>query len=86
MRLFSLFLLSAFPGAMAQWLSQARAESDALPSSLLFPWEQGFLGVVFGTRLPLEPFGYRGLPVPLRVEPTLAVPAKASPAVPAEDK
>ena len=57
---------------MALWLSQARAEARNLPPSLLFPWERGFLGVVFGTRLPLEPFGYHGVEVPVRMEPALA--------------
>ena len=60
---------------MAQWLSQSRAEVQQLPDALLYPWERGFLGVVFGTRLPLEPFGYRAMAVPMRVEPALPAPA-----------
>ena len=71
---------------MAQWLSQARAETGTIPPSLQFPWERGFLGVVFGYRLPLEPFGYIGLEVPLRVEPVLAEPPRAAPAAPAKEK
>ena len=67
---------------MAQWLSQSRAEVQQLPDALLYPWERGFLGVVFGTRLPLEPFGYRAMAVPMRVEPALPAPASTPEAPP----
>ena len=43
-------------------------QDAAFPEALLFQGERGFLGVVLGARLPLEPLGYRAAEVPARVE------------------
>ena len=71
---------------MTSWLSQSRAMAPPVPEALLYPWERGFLGVVFGHRLPLEPYGYRGLEVPVRVEPALVAPAQVEPARTSPDR
>ena len=64
---------------MAQWLSVAQGEASSLPPALQYPWERGFLGVVFGYRDPIELWGMRGAQVPVRVEPALARPAPIAP-------
>ena len=61
------------------WLSFARGEAVSPPDSLLFPWERGFLGVVFGHRDPITLWGSRGVDVPVRVEPALQQPEQPAP-------